>query len=98
MNLHHFRISEDSYFKVSEIEMVSPLEANREIQRDPLLFHKLTSLLRDKPGFTEEVVCKLLELPHLNSQSDVLLVANSFNLRWPSSTLSEVLNLVNDQR
>ena len=104
MNIINIRTSENSYFHVAEhtpvfasdVKIVQPTLncQTRTPEKNLLLYSKLVSLLKDKPGYVETAIYKLLQLESLKSDVDVLLIINSYNIRVTNVVIQEITKLL----
>ena len=104
MNPLTIKTSENSYLHISQsapvyasaVKLVSPQLtcATWSEQENVDLFTKLSKILIDKPNYTEGVVYKLLELDHIATESGVLLLTNSYNMRLSNTIVQDILKVI----
>ena len=109
MNINQFRVQRDHYLEIKSVERASvsqidelkslldPTWSKRKNSEDLRL--KLLEVLHSKTetSIAELVVDKLLELSKFETQAEVLLVVNSYDLRVGSDILKQLLSLLKVQ-
>lgn len=105
MNSLTVRTSENSYLHIAQsipvyastVKLVAPelTCANWGEQENLKLFESISEILKDKPNYSDVVVYKLLELDHIATESGILLLTNSYNMRLSNTVVQDILKVIN---
>lgn len=94
---------------IDQLTLISPAELfqsdnilNYDIENLPInkrtntksCMDQLIKILENKPGYTEQLVYKLLQLNYINSESDVLLITNSYDVRLTPDVLTNLVKIL----